>query len=506
MSRPGFVLEVDDRTPQLLTMSGAQLRLDRLGVGTHVVYAADAEESSDPVPLIDSALSAPQGTAALLDQLHPDLKLTLVVVDTERPLPQPRFDPRRTLAEQVLALAARAGVTDVEVVIANGLRKRWNSDDITRVLGDRVATSFLPDGLITSHDVTGADLVTVGEVDGVPVRLNRRVAQSDLAVVIGLRADNSDGCALSAGLTDVATINRIGGADGDPQLAVAVGRLVTSAVNTFALTAVLGQPLFDRTLRFTSKREWEWTALDRLAFAVERQVVAGLPRRGAQIVRGALRADYPVIDVLGGTYETVLTEARDVWQAANAVETPGPADVLVTSVWGAGVDESDPIGSPLDAAHHALVRQAGSHLGSPFVREDGVLIAMHPLRNRFSNRRQSAASDFFAKVLTATLDPQEIAAAHEAAAISDEWYLDLYRKHHGAHPLHVFHQWYDIARAAARLGDVIWVGGDRRSAAVLGHRSATTYADALEIASDRVGPHPSITVLRGAGLALGDVR
>ena len=240
MSRPGFVLEVDDRTPQLLTMSGAQLRLDRLGVGTHVVYAADAEESSDPVPLIDSALSAPQGTAALLDQLHPDLKLTLVVVDTERPLPQPRFDPRRTLAEQVLALAARAGVTDVEVVIANGLRKRWNSDDITRVLGDRVATSFLPDGLITSHDVTGADLVTVGEVDGVPVRLNRRVAQSDLAVVIGLRADNSDGCALSAGLTDVATINRIGGADGDPQLAVAVGRLVTSAVNTFALTAVLG--------------------------------------------------------------------------------------------------------------------------------------------------------------------------------------------------------------------------------------------------------------------------
>ncbi|WP_226966138.1 hypothetical protein [Tessaracoccus defluvii] len=61
MSRPGFVLEVDDRTPQLLTMSGAQLRLDRLGVGTHVVYAADAEESSDPVPLIDSALSAPRG-------------------------------------------------------------------------------------------------------------------------------------------------------------------------------------------------------------------------------------------------------------------------------------------------------------------------------------------------------------------------------------------------------------------------------------------------------------
>ncbi|HSO69395.1 MAG TPA: hypothetical protein VLQ67_07110, partial [Arachnia sp.] len=53
---------------------------------------------------------------------------------------------------------------------------------------------------------------------------------------------------------------------------------------------------------------------------------------------------------------------------------------------------------------------------------------------------------------------------------------------------------------------VIWVGGDRRSAAILGHRSATTYADALEIASNTVGRAPSITVLRGPGLALGDVR
>ena len=53
---------------------------------------------------------------------------------------------------------------------------------------------------------------------------------------------------------------------------------------------------------------------------------------------------------------------------------------------------------------------------------------------------------------------------------------------------------------------MIWVGGDRRSAALLGHRAATTYADALEIASSSVGRTPGITVLRGPGLALGDVR
>ena len=33
MSRPGFVLEVDEKTPHLMTMSGAQLRLERFGIG-----------------------------------------------------------------------------------------------------------------------------------------------------------------------------------------------------------------------------------------------------------------------------------------------------------------------------------------------------------------------------------------------------------------------------------------------------------------------------------------
>lgn len=134
------------------------------------------------------------------------------------------------------------------------------------------------------------------------------------------------------------------------------------------------------------------------------------------------------------------------------------------------------------------------------------MIGFHPLPNKFSNRRQSAAADFFAKVLPASTDPAEIAAQFEPSALADEWYLDLYRKQFAHHPLRVFHQWYRTAEATKGLDDVIWVGADRRSASLLGHRAASTYADALEIASDAVGKHPAITFLRGPGLALGDVR
>ena len=36
MSRPGFVLEVDDKTPALLTMAGAGMRLERFGLGSAI--------------------------------------------------------------------------------------------------------------------------------------------------------------------------------------------------------------------------------------------------------------------------------------------------------------------------------------------------------------------------------------------------------------------------------------------------------------------------------------
>ena len=506
MSRPGFVLEVDAKTPPLITMSGAQLRLERLGVGTRVVYGPDADRSTDPVGLIDAALQAPLGADPLAAQLSPATRLTLVLLDSDAPLPRPYFDPRRTLAERVLEQAARAGVDDVEIVVASGLRQRWSGAQVTRALGDRVATSFLPDDLISSHDVTAETLVTIGDIDGHPVSVNARVADSDLLVVIGLRADHTQSCPLAEGITDLATVKRLGSAEGEPEFGRQVCELIAGQIPIFSLVAVLGQPLLSHSLRFASRREWEWGLADRLAFAGARQTVAALPRQGAQLLHGTPRADYAVIDVIGGAHTAVMENARQVWRAASGVEVPGPADVLVTPVWGAAIDESDPIGNPLAAARHALVTQAGSNLGTPFVREGGVLIAQHPLRHRFSNRRHSAAADFFATVLPQTTDPDEIASRFEPAAIDDEWYLDLYRKRFAPHPLRVFQDWYAIARATAPLADVIWVGADRRSAAVLGHRAASTAADALEIASGSVGFSPSITMLRGVGLVVGDVK
>ncbi len=505
MPRPGFVLEVDDRTPPLLTMSGASVRLQRLALGTHVAYPAAASPSSDPVALVDGALLTPVSGNALAGQLGPETRLTIVVTDSGGPQPRMRFDVRRTMVERVLELAARCKVDDVEVVIATGLSRRWSAGDISRVLGDRVATSFLADGLITSHDVTSDDLVPIGEIDGHEVRLNARVAASDLVVSVGLRDDHHEADPFVLGLTDVHTISRIAGLGATREAARTTSALVAAKVTTFAVVAVLGQPWLSPSLSFLHRREWEWRLGDQLTYAAARQFVAALPVRGAQKLYASPTADYDVLDVIGGNPHAVHREAREVWRAANIVELGRQADVLVTSVWGAAFNSGNPVGTPLNAAHHALVDRAGSHVGTPLVREGGVLVAMHPLVRNFSNRIESAAADFFTEVLPETLDPAEIQGRFENGAAHDPWYLSLYRERFAHHPLRVFHTWYRLQEAAAGLSDVIWVGGDRRSAEVMGHRAASSLADAYEVAAAVVGRNPDITHLHGPGPLLGAV-
>ena len=66
MTRPGFVLQVDDRTPDLLTLSGSRVQLQRFPKGTQVVYPPDAMPSSDPVPLVDGALASQSTSASVI--------------------------------------------------------------------------------------------------------------------------------------------------------------------------------------------------------------------------------------------------------------------------------------------------------------------------------------------------------------------------------------------------------------------------------------------------------
>src|SRR5207248_436193 len=149
MTRPGLVLEVDERTPPLLVHEGESFRLQKFPLGTQVLYPPDSLPGIPDVnAAIRRALMEPLGSDPLPELLTPGMRLTIAFDDISLPLPPMQTpDIRGRVIEHVLEMAARAGVDDVKLVVANSLHRRMTPAEIQRAVGERVFRSFWPDGL-----------------------------------------------------------------------------------------------------------------------------------------------------------------------------------------------------------------------------------------------------------------------------------------------------------------------------------------------------------------------
>src|SRR5438132_10314010 len=144
MARPGFVLEVDERTPPLLFHYGEGFRLEKLPLGSRVVYP------SEPLPgvrdvdaLIAHALEHPENCEPLSALLKPGMKLTIAFDDISLPLPQMKTpDIRGRVMEHVLEAAARAGVDDVKIIAALSLHRRMTDRKRTRLNSSHTVISY----------------------------------------------------------------------------------------------------------------------------------------------------------------------------------------------------------------------------------------------------------------------------------------------------------------------------------------------------------------------------
>ncbi len=197
--RPGFVLDVDRSTPPTLFWHGEGYRLERLPADrSRVVYAPEPLDGlADPVAAIRLALKQPVGDSAPLSELlFAGMRLTIAFDDISLPLPpMQRPDVRELVIEQVLDMAAAAGVDDVVLVAALALHRRMTEEELRHALGDRIYDAFAPEGLLTQHDAEDPDnLIHLGTTDlGEDVELNKRAATSDLLVYVNINLVAMDG-------------------------------------------------------------------------------------------------------------------------------------------------------------------------------------------------------------------------------------------------------------------------------------------------------------------------
>jgi Lactate racemase N-terminal domain len=525
MARPGFVLEVDERTPPLLVHEGEGFRLQRFPLGTNVVYPPDPLPGiKDVTGAIRHALLNPLGSEPLPELMRPGMRLTIAFDDISLPLPPMETpDIRGRVMEQVLEVAARRGVDDVEIVVANSLHRRMTASEIKRAVGERVYRSFYPEAL-RNHDAEDpAGMAFIGTTDrGEDVEINRRAAESDLLVYVNINLVAMDGGhkSVPVGLGGYRSLKHHHNVHTmlesrsfmDPPSsalhgsAARMGRLLAEHVRVFTIETTLNNNTFPSQFGFLNKREWEWSAKDQAMFLAAKKANEMAPARIRREVFRRIVAPYGVTAINAGETDAVHEKTLEAVHRQQMVEVNGQADVMVVGLPYICPYNVNSIMNPILVQCLGLGYFFNLYRGKPLVRPGGAMILFHPTPWEFHQVHHPSYIDFFDEVLAETTDPAAIEAKYEQQYATDPWYIHLYRNSHAYHGVHPFYMWYWGAHAMDYLGDVIFVGGDRKAVARMGFRSATSFADALEMAGDTVGRSPRLTYLHTPPITMADVR
>src|SRR5579864_271777 len=309
MPRPGAVIEVDRNTPPVLFHFGEGVRLERLPLGSRVVYPPDPlTPLQHPERAIRRALAKPLEDDPLKALLRPNMKLTIAFDDLSLPLP-PMVEPdvRQLVIEEVLELAADAGVEDVHLIAANSLHRRMNADEIRHIVGERVFAAFWPDRLY-NHDGEDPDgNVVIGKTNqGEEVTLSRRAAESDLVVYVNLTLVPMDGGhkSMATGLGSYRSVRPHHNVETllgsrsymhPPDSAlhhacIRQGQLIEDAVRVFHIETTVNNHSFPQMVSFLQKRETDWTAQDQAAFLAVKQLTDLAPTSVKRQIFHSIRA------------------------------------------------------------------------------------------------------------------------------------------------------------------------------------------------------------------------
>src|SRR6201999_1078904 len=284
--REACVVEVHENSPPTLFHSGESFRLERLPVGSRIVYPPPPLKGLiDVDAAISAALDSPLGMDPLDSLLRAGMRLTIAFDDISLPLPPMRTpDIRQQVIEQVLERAYRAGVDDIHLIAALALHRRMTADELRRAVGARVFDEFYPDRLY-NHDAEDPDGVVVrGETrHGEPVELSKRAAESDLLVYVNINLVTMDGGhkSVAVGLGTYRSLKRHHTPQAlrnsrsfmDPskselhQRASSQGEVVEAAVPIFHIETTLNNDMYGGPLRFLAKPAARSTARDHATFA-----------------------------------------------------------------------------------------------------------------------------------------------------------------------------------------------------------------------------------------------
>ena len=230
-----------------------------------------------------------------------------------------------------------------------------------------------------------------------------------------------------------------------------------------------------------------------------------VPARSKRSIFHATKAPHKMTSVQAGEVEAVHEETIAQVHRQQLVRVEGQTDILTMGLPYIGPYNVNSIMNPILVMCLGLGYFFNLYRNKPLVREGGVVIMTHPTPWEFNPVHHPSYIDFFEQCLAVTTDPHELSKKYEKQFAEDEWYRHLYRTSYAYHGVHPFYMWYWGSHGLKHCGRVIIVGGEPRSVRRLGFMPASTLDDALEMASDVVGRHATITHLHAPPIFMADV-
>ena len=130
--------------------------------------------------LIEEALDHPVGTARLEEMISKEDKALIIVNDQTRP------GPNREMAEAVIRRLNRAGVPDsqIQIIVATGSHRGPTGQEIDALVGKQVHERVR----VVSHDCKNNNVYLGTTKGGLPVYVDRMVAEASFIITTGLIA------------------------------------------------------------------------------------------------------------------------------------------------------------------------------------------------------------------------------------------------------------------------------------------------------------------------------
>ncbi len=146
-------------------------------VHAEVVAPLDEPALPDEAAAITAALRSPLAGPSLSDLLRAGGRVAVVFPDLTRPM------PNRTVLPPLLAELARAGVPDEHITLlcATGTHRQASAAEMEELVGADIVARYP----LVDHDATSDAHVRVGEVDGMPIWLQREYVEADVRIITG---------------------------------------------------------------------------------------------------------------------------------------------------------------------------------------------------------------------------------------------------------------------------------------------------------------------------------